>query len=146
MDAPIEVDNLTATASLRYSGVLTSTANKLVAPPPQNSTPVANTFINSLRSLNSKRYPTKVPLTVDHSLFFTIGLGINSCLSFVNCERVFTDDFPGKQLMSYNYTYPQPKNFATNKGAGEVYRWGWKECVPSGKVIGDPNSAPPTWI
>ncbi|PWA88176.1 Regulator of chromosome condensation 1/beta-lactamase-inhibitor protein II [Artemisia annua] len=25
--------------------------------------------------------------------------------------------------------------------AGEVYTWGWKECVPSGKVIGDPNSA-----
>ncbi|KAK9077896.1 hypothetical protein SSX86_001953 [Deinandra increscens subsp. villosa] len=25
--------------------------------------------------------------------------------------------------------------------AGEVYTWGWKECVPSGKVIGDPNTA-----
>ncbi|XP_023763790.1 ultraviolet-B receptor UVR8 isoform X1 [Lactuca sativa] len=25
-------------------------------------------------------------------------------------------------------------------GVGEVYTWGWKECVPSGKVIGDPNS------
>nr|GEW63249.1 hypothetical protein [Tanacetum cinerariifolium] len=24
---------------------------------------------------------------------------------------------------------------------GEVYTWGWKECVPSRKVIGDPNSA-----
>ena len=24
--------------------------------------------------------------------------------------------------------------------AGEVYSWGWKECVPSGKVIGDQNS------
>nr|GEX45850.1 wall-associated receptor kinase-like 20 [Tanacetum cinerariifolium] len=24
---------------------------------------------------------------------------------------------------------------------GDVYTWGWKECVPSGKVIGDPNSA-----
>ncbi|KAD5962036.1 hypothetical protein E3N88_13509 [Mikania micrantha] len=24
---------------------------------------------------------------------------------------------------------------------GEVYTWGWKECVPSGKVVGDPNMA-----
>lgn len=23
--------------------------------------------------------------------------------------------------------------------SGEVYTWGWKECVPSGKVIGDPS-------
>lgn len=22
---------------------------------------------------------------------------------------------------------------------GEVYTWGWKECVPSGKVIDDPS-------
>nr|GEV24239.1 hypothetical protein [Tanacetum cinerariifolium] len=28
---------------------------------------------------------------------------------------------------------------------GEVYTWGWKECVPSGKVIGDPNSAQKLW-
>lgn len=24
-------------------------------------------------------------------------------------------------------------------GSGEVYTWGWKECVPSGKVFGDPS-------
>lgn len=23
--------------------------------------------------------------------------------------------------------------------SGEVYTWGWKECVPSGKVFGDPS-------
>lgn len=155
MDAPIAVDNLTATASLRYSGVLTSTATKLVAPPPQNSTPVANAFINSLRSLNSKTYPAKVPLTVDHSLFFTIGLGINPCSSCVNGSRVvadinnitfvmpttallqahyfnisgvFTDDFPSKPLMPYNYTGPQPKNFATNKGT-KLYRLAYNSTV-----------------
>lgn len=26
-----------------------------------------------------------------------------------------------------------------NAVSGEVYTWGWKECVPSGKVIGDPS-------
>ncbi|KAI3801470.1 hypothetical protein L1987_29575 [Smallanthus sonchifolius] len=60
MDAPIAVDNLTATASLYYSGDVTSTITKLVAPPPQNSTRVANNFINSLKSLNSAIYPTKI--------------------------------------------------------------------------------------
>ncbi|XAR66242.1 hypothetical protein NMG60_11012398 [Bertholletia excelsa] len=25
-------------------------------------------------------------------------------------------------------------------GNGEVYTWGWKECVPSGKVFGDPST------
>lgn len=155
MDAPITVDNLTATASLRYSGVLTSTATKLVAPPPQNSTPVANTFINSLRSLNSATYPAKVPLTVDHSLFFTIGLGINPCSTCVNGSRVvadinnitfvmpttallqahyfnisgvFTDDFPSKPLMPYNYTGTQPKNLATNKGT-KLYRLAYNSTV-----------------
>lgn len=27
--------------------------------------------------------------------------------------------------------------FSGNTDNGEVYTWGWKECVPSGKVIGD---------
>ncbi|KAJ0560675.1 putative laccase [Helianthus annuus] len=155
MDAPIAVDNFTATASLHYSGTVTSTTTKLVAPPPQNSTPVANTFINSLRSLNSATYPAKVPLTVDHSLFFTIGLGINPCKTCVNGSRVvadinnitfvmpttallqahyfnisgvFTDDFPSKPLMPYNYTGTQPTNFATNKGT-KLYRLPYNATV-----------------
>ncbi|KAM0021475.1 putative laccase [Helianthus debilis subsp. tardiflorus] len=136
MDAPMVVDNLTITASLHYSGV------HQVFPPPQNSTKVANNFINFLKSLNSSKYPAKVPLTVDHSLFFTIRLGINPCKTCVNGSRVvadinnitfvmskttllqahyfnissvFTEDFPSKSLMPYNYTGIQPKNFATNK-------------------------------
>ncbi|KAJ0788193.1 putative laccase [Helianthus annuus] len=155
MDVPVAVDNLTATASLRYSGVVTSTITKLVAPPPQNSTPVANNFINSLRSLNSATYPAKVPLTIDHSLFFTIGLGINPCKTCVNGSRVvadinnitfvmpttallqahyfnisgvFTDDFPSTPLIPYNYTGTQPKNFATNKGT-KLYRLPYNSTV-----------------
>ncbi|KAK9055330.1 hypothetical protein SSX86_026413 [Deinandra increscens subsp. villosa] len=155
MDAPIAVDNLTATASVHYSGVVTSTAMKLVAPPPQNSTPAANNFINSLKSLNSATYPARVPLTIDHSLFFTIGLGINPCKTCVNGSRViadinnitfvmpttallqahyfnisgvFTDDFPSAPLMPYNYTGTQPKNFATNKGT-KLYRLPYNSTV-----------------
>ncbi|KAI3811545.1 hypothetical protein L1987_21269 [Smallanthus sonchifolius] len=155
MDVPIAVDNLTTTASLHYSGVVTSTITKLVAPPPQNSTPVANSFINSLKSLNSATYPAKVPLTIDHSLFFTIGLGINPCKTCVNGSRVvadinnitfvmpttallqahyfnisgvFTDDFPSKPLIPYNYTGTQPNNFATNKGT-KLYRLPYNSTV-----------------
>ncbi|KVI11894.1 Cupredoxin [Cynara cardunculus var. scolymus] len=155
MDAPIAVDNRTTTASLRYSGILTSSNTKLVAPPPQNSTPVANTFMNSLRSLNSATYPAKVPLTINHSLFFTIGLGINPCATCVNgssvvadinnitfvmpttallqahyfnISGVFTDDFPSKPSMPYNYTGPQPTNLATNKGT-KLYRLPYNSTV-----------------
>ncbi|KAJ0746239.1 putative laccase [Helianthus annuus] len=70
MDAQIGVDNLTTTGSLHYSGVVASTVTNLVSLSPQNSTKVANNFINSLKSLNSAKYPAKVPLTVDHSFFF----------------------------------------------------------------------------
>ena len=30
-------------------------------------------------------------------------------------------------------------NCLTTDG-GEVYTWGWKECVPSGKVFGEPST------
>uniref|UniRef100_A0A6N2KJ28 laccase n=1 Tax=Salix viminalis TaxID=40686 RepID=A0A6N2KJ28_SALVM len=125
MDAPIAVDNMTATATLHYSGALANSPTTLAIPPPKNATAVANQFTNSLRSLNSKKFPAKVPMTVDHNLFFTVGLGINPCPSckagngsrvvasinnvtfvmpttallqahFFNISGVFTTDFPAK--------------------------------------------------
>ncbi|KAI5584504.1 hypothetical protein BDE02_06G086200 [Populus trichocarpa] len=81
MDAPIAVDNMTATATLQYSGALANSPTTLTTPPPKNATAVANQFTNSLRSLNSRRFPAKVPLNVDHNLFFTVGLGVNPCPS-----------------------------------------------------------------
>lgn len=38
------------------------------------------------------------------------------------------------------YSFNSPDNmilFSGNTVSGEVYTWGWKECVPSGKIIGD---------
>ncbi|KAA8543769.1 hypothetical protein F0562_022054 [Nyssa sinensis] len=64
MDAPIAVDNKTATATLHYSGTLSSTATTLTAPPPHNATSIAANFTDSLRSLNSKKYPAKVPIKI----------------------------------------------------------------------------------
>ncbi|OAY57766.1 laccase-4 [Manihot esculenta] len=155
MDAPIAVDNVTAIATLHYSGTLSNAATTLTVPPPQNATPIATNFSNALRSLNSKKYPAKVPLKIDHSLFFTVGLGVNPCSTCVNGSRVvadinnvtfvmpkisllqahffnisgvFTEDFPGNPPIPYNYTGTQPTNFQTMNGT-KVYRLAYKSTV-----------------
>ncbi|GAV74475.1 Cu-oxidase domain-containing protein/Cu-oxidase_2 domain-containing protein/Cu-oxidase_3 domain-containing protein [Cephalotus follicularis] len=156
MDTPIVVvDNVTATATLQYQGTLASTNTTLTAPPPQNSTPIATNFTDSLRSLNSKKYPAKVPLKIDHSLFFTIGLGVNPCTTCANGIRVvasinnvtfvmpqislllahffkitgvFTDDFPATPRIPYNYTGTQPTNFQTMNGT-RLYRLHYNSTV-----------------
>lgn len=146
MDAPVAVDNLTATATLHYTGTLSSTApTVLTTPPPQNATQIANHFIDSLKSLNSPKYPANVPLKIDHSLFFTVGLGINPCPSckagngsravasvnnitfvmpntallqahYFNISGVFTTDFPAKPPHVFNYSGSPPKNLQTQNG------------------------------
>ncbi|TKY63453.1 Laccase-4 protein [Spatholobus suberectus] len=150
MDAPVAVDNLTATATLHYTGTLAATPTVLTTPPPKNATQIANNFSNSLRGLNSKKYPVNVPLTVDHSLFFTVGLGINPCPSckagngsrvvaavnnvtfvmptiallqahYFNISGVFTTDFPAKPSHVFNYSGPGPANLNTTTGT-KLYR------------------------
>ncbi|KAK4432303.1 Laccase-4 [Sesamum alatum] len=158
MDTPVvAVDNLTATATLHYSGTLSSSLTTFTSPPPQNATPVANNFTDSLRSLNSKKYPAKVPLKVDHSLFFTVGLGINPCPTckaangsrvvaavnnvtfvmptiallqahFFNIKGVFTTDFPGNPPFAFNYTGSPPANLATTTGT-KLYRLPYNATV-----------------
>ncbi|KAF9594949.1 hypothetical protein IFM89_035519 [Coptis chinensis] len=157
MDSPIEVDNVTATATVQYSGTLASSPTTLINPPPQNATPVATNFTDSLRSLNSKLYPTNVPLTADHSLLFTISLGINPCptcpsgnravaginnVSFImpttsllqahffNLSGVFTDDFPGNPPVAFNYTGGTPplNNLHTMIGT-RLYRLAYNSTV-----------------
>ncbi|KAG5582407.1 hypothetical protein H5410_053034 [Solanum commersonii] len=157
MDAPIAVDNVTATATLHYSGTLASSITTLTNTPPKNATPVANNFIDSLRSLNSKKYPAKVPKKVDHSLFFTVGLGINPCSSckqgngsrvvasinnvtfvmptvailqahFFGIKGVYTTDFPQNPPFKFNYTGIPPTNLATMSGT-KVYRLPYNATV-----------------
>ncbi|XP_065878764.1 laccase-4-like [Euphorbia lathyris] len=155
MDAPIAVDNVTATATLHYSGTLSSSATITTLPPPLNATAIATNFSNALRSLNSKKYPALVPLKIDHNLFFTIGLGVNPCSTCVNGNRVvadinnvtfimpkiallqahffkirgvFTDDFPAVPSVTYNYTGTQPTNFQTMNGT-RLYRLSYNSTV-----------------
>ncbi|OIS98087.1 PREDICTED: laccase-4-like [Nicotiana attenuata] len=157
MDAPIAVDNATATATLHYSGTLASSVTTLTNTPPKNATPVANNFVDSLRSLNSKKYPAKVPQNVDHSLLFTVGLGINPCPSckqgngsrvvasinnvtfvmpttallqahFFGIKGVYTTDFPQNPPIKFNYTGKPPANLATTSGT-KVYRLPYNATV-----------------
>ncbi|XP_057431476.1 laccase-4-like [Lotus japonicus] len=155
MDAPITVDNRTATAALHYSGTLGSTITTLTTLPPTNATPVATTFTDSLRSLNSKSFPARVPLKIDHNLLFTVGLGIKPCAICVNNSRVvadinnvtfvmpkiallqahffkikgvFTDDFPANPPVVYNFTGTQPTNFNTMNGT-RLYRLAYNSTV-----------------
>ncbi|CAL0335022.1 unnamed protein product [Lupinus luteus] len=155
MDAPIVVDNRTAMATLHYLGTLDSTITTLTSLPPKNATALATSFIDNLRSLNSEKYPARVPLKIDHNLLFTVSLGINPCPTCVNGSRVvaginnvtfvmpkisllqahffnvkgvFTDDFPGNPPVLYNFTGTQPTNFKTTKGT-RVYRLAYNSTV-----------------
>lgn len=157
LDTPnVAVDNVTATATLHYSGTLASSPTTITIPPPPNATAVANKFITSLRSLNSKKYPAKVPLSIDHKLYFTVGLGINPCPTckagngsravasinnvtfvmpttallqahFFNISGVFTTDFPAQPPHVFNYS-GSPKNLSTNTGT-KAYKLSYNDTV-----------------
>ncbi|KAL8526745.1 hypothetical protein ACS0TY_015813 [Phlomoides rotata] len=150
LDTPsIAVDNATATATLHYSGTLANSPTQFTTAPARNATPVANNFITSLRSLNSPKFPANVPIKIDHSLFFAVGLGINPCpsckagngsrvvasvnnVTFVmpttallqahvfNIKGVFTADFPANPPTPFNYTGTPPAGLATTTGT-KVY-------------------------
>ncbi|KAK7842983.1 laccase-4 [Quercus suber] len=123
MDAPIGLDNMTNYATLRYKGTPTNPPTILTSVPAQNATPV------------------KVPLNIDHSLLFTVGVGVNPCATCVNGSQlvadinnlsfkhitltyipgVFTDDFPGNPPIPFNYTGNPSTNIQTMNGT-RLYR------------------------
>ncbi|XP_031107164.1 laccase-4-like isoform X2 [Ipomoea triloba] len=155
MDTIVATDNQTAKGTLHYKGTQALTSTILTAMPPRNATPVTSTFMEGLKSLNSKKFPANVPLQTDHSLLFAIGVGINPCstclngsravadinnISFVmpttallqahyyNISGVFTDDFPGQPAIPFNYTGTPPANLQTQNGT-KVYRLAFNATV-----------------
>ncbi|GLT31434.1 hypothetical protein SLA2020_061690 [Shorea laevis] len=171
MDTVVAVDNLTAIGFLRYKDTVPFSPLTLTPIPPINATSVTSTFSRSLRSLNSKRYPATVPLTVDHSLFFTVGVGIDPCstcangsksvgainnVSFImpttallqahyhNISGVFTTDFPATPPIPFNYTGNPPSNLQTNNGT-KLYKLAYNstvELIIQGNAIIAPESHP----
>uniref|UniRef100_A0A452Z9G7 Laccase n=1 Tax=Aegilops tauschii subsp. strangulata TaxID=200361 RepID=A0A452Z9G7_AEGTS len=79
-------DNTTATAVLEYTPQRPAALRGLPAPPlPRyNDTGAVTNFSSNFRSLASARYPARVPLSVDRSFFFAVGLGADPCQSPVN--------------------------------------------------------------
>ncbi|XP_027912602.1 laccase-11-like [Vigna unguiculata] len=144
MDAPIPVDNKSATAIFQYKGIPNTVLPLLPPLPAANDTRFALSYNKKLRSLNSPQYPANVPLRVDRNLFYTIGLAKNSCptcvngtrllaslnnVSFVmprtallqahyfNIKGVYRTDFPDKPATTFNYTgAPLTANLGTLTG------------------------------
>ncbi|PIN03799.1 Multicopper oxidase [Handroanthus impetiginosus] len=144
MDAPISIDNKTATAILQYKGIPNTVTPMLPQLPSLNDTSFALKYNNKIRSLNSPNFPANVPLKVDRHLFYTIGLGMNPCptclngtqlaaslnnITFImpkvgllqahyfNLKGVFTTDFPDRPPKPFNYTgAPLTANLRTTQG------------------------------
>ncbi|NP_001105921.2 putative laccase precursor [Zea mays] len=74
-------DNTTAAAVLEYAPTTTrnNTLPPLPALPLYNDTGAVSNFSRNFRSLNSARYPARVPVAVDRHLLFTVGLGTDPC-------------------------------------------------------------------
>ncbi|KAJ4847844.1 Laccase-11 [Turnera subulata] len=144
MDGPVPVDNKTATAILQYKGIPNTVLPSLPKLPAPNDTNFALDYTSKLRSLNTPQFPASVPLKIDRHLFYTIGLGQNSCptcqngtqltaslnnITFVmpkigllqahyfNISRVFRTDFPDRPPVPFNYTgAPVTANLGTSLG------------------------------
>ncbi|CAI0415632.1 unnamed protein product [Linum tenue] len=93
-------DNTTTTAILEYSK--SSSAAKPIMPrlPAFNDTPTVTAFSTSFRS----REKALVPAQVDENLFFTVGLGLNSCPPNFN-KTQFTASMN-------NVSFSLPSNFS----------------------------------
>ncbi|XP_051121825.1 laccase-22-like [Andrographis paniculata] len=156
MDTTVATDNQTATGLLRYLGIQAFSPTEVTAVPPRNATPATTRFMDSLRSLNSRQYPANVPKSIDHSLMFAMGIGVNPCptclngsqvvadfnnVTFVlpttaailqayyyNISGVYTEDFPANPPNPYNYTGTPPANMQTINGT-KVYRLGFNSTV-----------------
>ncbi|KAL3717156.1 hypothetical protein ACJRO7_008697 [Eucalyptus globulus] len=90
---PGAFDNTTVTGFLEYakpSSPSKPKASKLPILKPTlpkfNDTAFAMKFAQKLRSLNTARFPAKVPQTVDKQFFFTVGLGVNPCPKNQTCQ------------------------------------------------------------
>ncbi|KAI3677504.1 hypothetical protein L6452_36768 [Arctium lappa] len=86
--AGVPFNNSTTTAILAYQNATPSTPILPILPP-FNDTPTAFRFSSNLTSLVTSPFWVPVPLTVDESMFITIGLGLAACGSNQTCGGIF---------------------------------------------------------
>ncbi|KAK6942978.1 Multicopper oxidase, C-terminal [Dillenia turbinata] len=83
-------DNSTAAGILEYEQKYVSSIKRLplLKPtlPKLNDTAFAISFGRRLRSLNTPKFPAKVPQTVDRKFYFTVGLGLSKCSKSQPCQ------------------------------------------------------------
>lgn len=79
-------DNTTTTAILEYKTSKGSFSSRPILPqlPAFNDTNTATAFTRQLKSISSSSY--KVPIKIDQSLFFTVGLGFVNCNPGPRCQ------------------------------------------------------------
>ncbi|KAI3731134.1 hypothetical protein L1987_62317 [Smallanthus sonchifolius] len=172
MDTIVAIDNQTATSTVQYKATDDYISTTLTTLPATNATPVTNSFIESLRSLNSAKYPALVPLKIDHSLLFVAGVGVNNCSScasgsrvvaginnvtfvmpdtallqahYYNISGVFTTDFPGNPVTPYNYTGNNSLTIIQTTNGTKVYPLAYNstvQVVMQGNAIIAPESHP----
>ncbi|XP_065853223.1 laccase-4-like [Euphorbia lathyris] len=91
---PAAFDNTTTAAILEYEHPSSSSSSSntklpLLKPslPIFNDTNFATKFSNKVRSLNTAKYPAKVPQKINKHFFFTVGLGLLPCSKNQNCPN-----------------------------------------------------------
>ncbi|BBH05643.1 laccase 11 [Prunus dulcis] len=87
MDAPVAIDNKTATGIFQYRGIPNTVLPSLPQLPASNDTTFALSYNKKLKSLNTPNFPANVPLKVDRKLFYIIGFGKESCPTCLNGTR-----------------------------------------------------------
>lgn len=81
-------DNSTIAGILQYENPSNSSSAPIIRPtlPPINATSVVANFTAKIRSLNSVKFPAKVPQTVQKHFFFAVGLGSSPCAKNQTCQ------------------------------------------------------------
>jgi len=105
----VPFDNGTTTAILQYAGSSRSSSEKLqIMPnlPDMRDTESATKFAASLRSLNSRQYPSIVPKKIDTRLFFTVGLNLQDCPPGETCKGYYGGRFSAS-VNNQSFILPQ---------------------------------------
>ncbi|KAG4979684.1 hypothetical protein AAZX31_12G058200 [Glycine max] len=103
-------DNSTVAGILEYKKPLVAPKNTIPTLKPSlpaiNDTSFVANFSSKFLSLNTDKYPAKVPQTVDKSFFFTIGLGTSPCPKNQTCQGPNNSSKFAASMNNISFTLP----------------------------------------